>query len=166
MAALTRHEERYVERSMSEFKACADQACRDSVALAIAGVINSRRKLNAEHIGPVLFDALRAPCEALGGHAVQQLECFDGLRGLTFEAAMAKAGFKREGLTMIGYYSLRTGMREKEITFILGVEPVSISRSSYGGYGAEILRYSVGRRQILVTLTDDEMSAKAQSGVG
>ena len=165
MAALTRDEERFVERVIHHLHECPNTECRDRTAFAIAETINLRRSLNAQFVGSALFDALRAPCERLDADVAAQLECFRQRRGITFESGMHMAGFRRAGITREGYSQLRIGLRMKEVEFVLGGGGEEISYASSGGYSASTYRWISGRRIIVVSFADDELSGRSQSGL-
>lgn len=165
MAALTRDEERYVERVYPQVNQCTDQDCRDRTALAIAEIINLRRSLNAQFVGPAVFDALRRPYESLDSDIPGQLACFRMRKGLSFEKGMNLAGFHRAGITREGYSQLRIGLRMKEVEFILGGYGDEVSYASTGGYSAAMYRWESGRHIIIVSFSDDEVSGRSQSGL-
>lgn len=165
MAALTRDEERYVERVFPQVNQCSDQDCRDRTVLAIAEIINLRRSLNAQFVGSAVFDALRGPCERLDTDIPAQADCFRLRQGLSFEDGMKLAGFTRAGITRDGYSQLRIGLRMKEVEFILGGYGDEISYASSGGYSAATYRWVSGRRIIIVSFSDDEVSGRSQSGL-
>ncbi len=165
MAALTRDENRYIERVYPQINRCSDQECRDKTALAIAEIINLRRSLNAQFVGVAVFDALRGPCESLDSDIPGQLACFRMRRGLSFEEGMNLAGFRRAGITREGYSQLRIGLRMKEVEFILGGYGDEVSYASSGGYSASTYRWKSGRRFIIVSFSDDEVSGRSQSGL-
>jgi hypothetical protein len=165
MAALTRDEERYVERVYPQVNGCIDQECRDKTVLAIAEIINLRRSLNAQFVGTAVFDALRRPCESLDSDIPGQLACFRMRHGLSFEEGMDLAGFRRAGITREGYSQLRIGLRMKEVEFILGGYGDELSYASSSGYSAATYRWASGRRIIIVSFSDDEVSGRSQSGL-
>lgn len=165
MAALTRDEERYVERVFPQVNQCSDQDCRDRTVLAIAEIINLRRTLNAQFVGSAVFDALRGPCERLDTDIPAQAECFRKRKGLSFEEGMNLAGFRRAGITREGYSQLRIGLRMKEVEFILGGYGDELSYASSGGYSAATYRWALGRRIIIVSFSDGEVSGRSQSGL-
>lgn len=165
MAALTRDEERYVERVYPLVDQCSTQECKDKTVLAIAETVNLRRALNAAFVGPAVFDALRTPCERLDADVLAQLECFRARQGISFEEGMRMAGFRPAGVTREGYSQLRIGMRMKEVEFILGDYGDELSYASSGGYSAATYQWSDGRKTIIVSFADDEVSGRAQTGL-
>ena len=78
---------------------------------------------------------------------------------------MNLAGFRRAGITREGYSQLRIGLRMKEVEFILGEYGDEVSYASSGGYSASTYRWTSGRRIIVVSFSDDEVSGRSQSGL-
>ena len=164
-AALTRDEEEYVERVIHHLNDCGDADCRQRAALSIAEIINLRRALNNQFIGATVFDALRRPCDSMDADLPAQLECFRQRKGITFEEGMRLAGFRRAGITREGYLQLRSGLRMKEVEFILGRQGEEISYAASGGYSAATYRWVVGRRMIVLSFANSELTGRSQSGL-
>lgn len=165
MAALTRDEERYIERVFDQHGACDTQECRNMIALAIRDVINFRRDLRTTARSEFLFDALRWRCESMDTDVPAQRDCFSALRDLTLERAYEVAGFTRAGVTIDAYAQLRTGMNYEIVEFILGAPGEQVSYSGSGGHSAAMYQWRRGRSLIVVTFSDDELSGRSQFGL-
>lgn len=164
-AAMTRDEERYVERVIHHIKDCPNTECRDKAAFSIAEVINLRRDLNNRFIGPTVFDALRRPCDSLDADLPAQVACFRARKGITFEQGMSLAGFRRSGISREGYLQLRTGLRMKEVEFILGRAGEEVSYAASRGFSAATYRWVSGRKIIVLSFANNELSGRSQSGL-
>jgi hypothetical protein len=96
---------------------------------------------------------------------VAQRRCFEERVGLTFEEGMKLAGFEPAGVTASGYAQLQMGLRLTQVEYILGGSGEEISYVSSGGHSSAMYRWTRGRNMIVVAFSDDELSARSQSGL-
>lgn len=144
---------------------CPDQdsVCRDGVAQAIRDVINFRRGVYTR-FGFEVFDKLRAQCEA-NPSVFSQRDCFSSRLALSYRKAMQLAGIPSAGVTMRGYWKLRTRMSLSEVEYILGGPGEQISYVGYGGHSNEAIQWRSGHGMIVLTFIDSELAGKSQSGL-
>lgn len=165
-STLSRDEEQFVERSMAQYRECADDGCQRKILFAIRDIVNLRRSLNDDYSSPAVFNALRAPCERVAREdIVAASDCFGARQGLTYSDAMSLAGFSQAGVSTDGYRQLKSGLRMKDVEFILGGPGEEISYSSAGGYSYAVYAWTRGNQQIVVSFEDDETTGRTQSGL-
>ena len=165
-STLSRDENQFVKRSMAQYDDCLEADCQKEVLFAIRDVVNLRRSLNDDYSSPAVFNALRLPCERVAGtDIVAARECFGARQGLAYPDAMSLAGFSQAGVSTEGYRQLKSGLRMKDVEFILGGPGEEISYSSAGGYSYAVYAWTRGNQQIIVSFEDEETTGRTQSGL-
>lgn len=164
MSALTRDEERYLERALDKVRSCEIKECETLRALAALETLNLRRKLRDHTRGDVSFEALRRPCDDVED-LLDQRDCYKDRSDLTFEQSMVLAGFSSAGVSSAGYRQLRIEMSMDEVEYILGPASEELSYSSYGGHSAAMYRWGNQRRGIVAAFSDGKLTARSQYGL-
>jgi hypothetical protein len=160
----TRDETVYIERVWRQADKCADKTCREDLALAVRDVVNLRRKLSLYSYRQGQFDELRAPCEAMNDRLPEQRACFQAAIDSISPPVPPRPPVTYKGVTRAGYYALRIGMSQKDVFTLLGEDGDQVSYAASGGYSAAMYKWQAGRRLIIVTFSDDEVSGYSKSG--
>lgn len=143
----------------------ATPTCQEASNASIIEALNTRRGLRRRFADDGLIDRLlHYSCEAeLAAAAENGLAPFTTCAQRAFylptAAAMQRIGERRQGVTMLGYYRLRTGMDREVVEYILG--PNYDQSASAGSLETDVWRSPRG--SIVVTFENDKLVAQAQS---
>ncbi len=164
LGRLTEDERCAISQYDGQYEACDNQTCRERILGQMLRVVELRRRLRRTTGSAHLFNQIRRPCDQASSIDAQ-LECFTSTENITFEDAMAMAGYTTAGVTYDGYAQLSMQMTMDEVEYILGGPGEETAYASSGGYSSATYIWRAGRRAIVLSFSNAHLSARAQIGL-
>lgn len=111
------------------------------------------------------FSKLKQSCDSLQDDLQAMLECLQARQMVSWEDGMRLAGYTKAGVTREGYAQIRMGMDMRDVEYILDDFGEELSYASSGGYSAATYKWAAGRRLIIISFSNDQVSGRSQSGL-
>lgn len=162
---LSREEQLYAERLRVHADLCTTLDCRSKTFELIFQAIVLRRSVSGELMSAPTASQLKRSCDGLHEDLQATLECLRARQKVSWEDGMRLAGYTKAGVTRAGYDQIRIGMDMRDVEYILDDFGEEVSYASSGGYSAATYKWAAGRRLIIVSFSNYQVSGRSHSGL-